>query len=100
MKTTIWYEFTDKEDVQALRNAADMLEKNGYVKIMLPNVELDAAPIAGAGACGVSSSNLKGGCGGASAVSWPTGSAGAGGTSSGDAIGGTGKVIWGGAGGL
>lgn len=49
VKTTIWYEFTDKEDVQTLRDAADALEKNGYVKLMLPNVELGDPPAFGNG---------------------------------------------------
>ena len=47
MKTTIWYEFADKNDVQTLRDAADALEKKGYVKLWLPNVELDDPPIVG-----------------------------------------------------
>ena len=37
---TIWYEVTDKKYAQALRDAADCLEKTGYAKLYLENVTI------------------------------------------------------------
>lgn len=63
MKTTIWYEMTDEQYVKVLRDAADALEKTGRVMLLLPNVELDDAPIAG-GAGGINPYSGVGGTGG------------------------------------
>lgn len=57
-KTTIWYEFTDKADVQSLRDAADRLEQEGYVKLLLPNVDLSEPAIPNGGSGGAQSTGL------------------------------------------
>jgi hypothetical protein len=73
-KTIIWYEFTDQADVKNLRDAADALERDGYVKLLLPNVELDEPPAfsnggaaGGSGIGGWVAGNFQYGAGGGSA---------------------------------
>lgn len=80
---TVWYEVTDKKYVQALRDAADQLERTGYAKLYLENVTIPGDgrvndPAYDKSTWGVSGSHglVFAATGGATGGSWPTGAAG------------------------
>lgn len=80
---TIWYEVTDKKYAQALRDAADCLEKTGYAKLYLENVTIpgdgrvnDPAYDKSTWSVGGSHGLVSAATGGATGGGWPTGAAG------------------------